>query len=173
MSDTVPETPGRAGPPPLCEFAVETTTQRLEKMLSFIEGVRQNEGTEPVHQMRVWSRRTRAALEIFRLCFKDKAFKHLEAEIKAAADAIGAARDLDVMIETMQKRAETLPEKQRPGLEAFLKHLRKQREEQQEEVEKAVTRLEQHDLQACFHEIAERSVGKHAVRQAEKGDTHG
>jgi CHAD domain-containing protein len=178
MSDTLSEAAGRSSPPRLCEFAVETTGQRLDTMLSFIDGVRQGEETEPVHQMRVWSRRTRAALEIFHVCFKDKAFQKLERDIKKAADAVGAARDLDVMIDNMKKRLETLPEQQRPGLEDFLSHLKHQRNALQKDVVDAVTRLEQLDLAPHFRELAARpdpecKPGKRRTKSAGKRDSHG
>src|SRR5579871_6263094 len=127
MNEPLSEAEGQSGPPRLYEFAVETTGHRLDTMLSFLEGVRQGEAMEPVHQMRVWSRRTRAALEIFRLCFTGREFARLEREIKRAADAVGAARDLDVMIDTMTQRQETLPVEQRPGLDVFISRLRAQR----------------------------------------------
>ena len=40
----------------------------------------------------------------------------MEREIKRVADALGEARDLDVMIQKMGKMGESLPESQRAGV---------------------------------------------------------
>ena len=156
---------GRTPPPPLREYAAEVTAQRLDRMLSHIDGVRKAEDTVPVHQMRVWSRRTRAALEIFRVCFAGRAFAELEREVKSAADALSEARDLDVMIENLRKRAERLPETQRAGIESFVKRLSEQRDARQDAVAKAVTDLESHNLVQRFHEIAEKATENKASRR--------
>lgn len=149
-----------SSPPSLRDYAAKVTTERLEMMLTHVEGVRQNEEIEPVHQMRVWSRRSRAALETFACCFAGKAFKALEREVKAVTGALGEARDLDVMIETLTKRADALPPEQRPGVEAFIAGLRQRREANQEPVAKAVTRLEQHGLVRRFEEIIGKTAGR-------------
>src|SRR5471032_1853080 len=142
-----PDDAGRPlAPPRLTEYAAEVTAQRLDRMLSHIDGVRKAEATAPVHQMRVWSRRSRAALEIFRVCFAGREFSEVEREVKAAADALSEARDLDVMIENLRKRAEDLPETQRAGIDSFLERLAKQREARQHAVAQAVTNLESHNL---------------------------
>lgn len=141
-------------PPPLCDYAAEVITRRLEKMLSHVEGVRQNEEIEPVHQMRVWSRRSRAALDIFACCFPGKEFVEIERIVRSVTGALGEARDLDVMIETLEKRLEDLPPPQRPGLESFLAHLRRRRVTAQKAVEKALDQLERHDLVHRFEALA-------------------
>src|SRR5947209_1819290 len=98
-----------AEPPQLCEYAAAVTAERIEKMLSYADEVRKADDPEAVHQMRVWSRRSRAALEIFRVCFSGRAFAEVEREVKVATDALSEARDLDVMIENLEARAAKLP----------------------------------------------------------------
>src|SRR5687767_1969196 len=93
----------------LCEYAVELLTMRLDKMLAQAEGVRESKEIEPIHQMRVWSRRSRAALEVFRPCFDGKEYATIVAEVKKVTRTLGAARDLDVMIDTLTRREEDLP----------------------------------------------------------------
>ena len=142
----------------LCDYAGEVTAQRLDRMLSHIDGVRKAEDPEPVHQMRVWSRRSRAALEIFRVCFQGRAFAEVEREVKAATDALSEARDLDVMIENLQMRAAKLPASQRAGIESFIERLRAQREGRQDAVAKAVTDLESHHLAQRFRDLAQKAA---------------
>jgi CHAD domain-containing protein len=163
------ETKGMPVPPRLCDFAAEVTAQRLDKMLSHVEGVRKAEDTEAVHQMRVWSRRSRAALEIFRVCFTGRAFAEVEREVKAATDALSEARDLDVMIENLEDRAAKLPASRRGGIQSFVDLLRAQREARQHAVAQAVTDLESHNLAQRFRELASRTSERRTKRAAANG----
>jgi CHAD domain-containing protein len=53
---------------------------------------------EPLHDMRVATRRLRAALEMFRPCFPRKRYRRAMKPLKALADALGERRDRDVAI---------------------------------------------------------------------------
>jgi len=139
----------------LREYAVQAIQPRLERMLSHLEGAKEGEKTEPIKQMRVWSRRTRAALEVFHDCFPDKEFKGFEREIKTVTGALGQARDLDVMIDTLSKREAGLPPEQRGGLASFIAQMKDQRDEAQEAVRETIAHLEDQDLLARFQAIAE------------------
>ena len=74
---------------------------------------------ERVHDMRVASRRLRAVLEIYAPCFPADEFKPLLREVKALADALGARRDPDVLLEQLAKLEGSLPKANPPGVEAF------------------------------------------------------
>ena len=54
---------------------------------------------ERVHDMRVATRRLRAALEVFEPCFPRKRYREALKRVKALADALGERRDRDVAIE--------------------------------------------------------------------------
>src|SRR6185295_6158652 len=56
---------------------------------------------ERVHDMRVATRRLRAALEIFEPCFPAGPYAAALTEVKEIADALGERRDRDVTIETL------------------------------------------------------------------------
>lgn len=161
-------------PPRLDVYAAEVISARLERMIPHIDGVRRSEETEPVHQMRVWSRRSRAALEVFDACFDSKEYRKVEAEVKAVTDALGEARDLDVMIETLTAREEKLPPDQRAGLESFIEKMRQRRGDRQEAVRTAVARLERRDLVRRFQVLAEERMtcNLHAGKKS-KGGSHG
>jgi len=139
--------------PTLCEYAGDMLTRRLTRMLSHCQGVRDGLSNEPVHQMRVWSRRTRAALELFHSCVDGNALFTIEREIKRVADALGEARDLDVMIETMHKVSFALPELQRPGVLAMIDNLVRDRAECQTAVDRAVARVQRCELGAVLEKI--------------------
>jgi CHAD domain-containing protein len=135
---------------PLCQYAAKVLAQRLDRLFAHAEGARQGENPRHIHQMRVWSRRVRAAHDLFGLCFPGKEYQMLGREIKAVTDALGAARDLDVMIETLQQRGETLLPAERAGVTAFVEHLKAQRNSRQHDVERAVRRLERRHVQQRF-----------------------
>jgi CHAD domain-containing protein len=136
-------------------YAGHMLKQRLTRMLSHCQGVRDGVASEPVHQMRVWSRRTRAALELFHICYGGDTLNEMEREIKRVADALGEARDLDVMIENMKALGESLPENQRPGVSSFVESLMQDRTTCQTEVDRAVARLLRFDLAAMLDSIIE------------------
>src|SRR5881396_4270900 len=54
---------------------------------------------ERVHDMRVATRRLRAALEIFEPCFPSRLLKPALKDVKRLADALGERRDRDVAID--------------------------------------------------------------------------
>jgi hypothetical protein len=69
------------------------------------------------------------------------------------ADALGEARDLDVMIETMHKVSFALPELQRPGVLAMIDNLVRDRAECQTAVDRAVARVQRCELGAVLEKI--------------------
>jgi CHAD domain-containing protein len=50
-----------------------------------------------VHDMRVATRRLRAALEVFAVCFEPKRCRRARRDVKRLADALGDRRDCDVL----------------------------------------------------------------------------
>ncbi len=126
-------------------YAVQTLTPRLTKMLSFAEGVHQ-EDMEAIRQMRVWSRRSRAALDIFGVCFAEKPYTALAKEVKAVTRALGTARDLDVMGGRLAVMQGELPPEQQSGLAYAIETLLEQRQQAQPAVIQALEHLTQFDL---------------------------
>lgn len=135
------------------DYATQVIEERLEKMLSHIEGVRLAEDIEAVHDMRVASRRLRAALSIFASAFPAQEFSRFEREVKLVTRVLGSARDLDVMIETLQALDMLLPEHQRAGMEAFIADKVAERAALQKDVQNALDHLEKCDLRARFTEM--------------------
>jgi CHAD domain-containing protein len=89
-------------------------------------GVLDLEDIEPLHDMRVASRRLRAALEVFRPCFPRKRHKRVLKRVKAHADALGERRDRDVSIAFLARFLEEAPAEDRGRLEALLGGLREE-----------------------------------------------
>ncbi len=89
-------------------------------MLSHERGTRLGEDIEELHDMRVATRRMRAAFEVFGPFFRPKVIKaHLKG-LRVAGRSLGRVRDLDVFIEKARSYLVTLPEAERPGLEPLM-----------------------------------------------------
>src|SRR5262245_40666535 len=71
---------------------------------------------ERVHDMRVATRRLRAALEIFEPCFPAGPYADALAEVKELADALGERRDRDVTIEALERFLDRVASPDRPGV---------------------------------------------------------
>lgn len=100
--------------------------ERTTRLLSFSDAVRAGE-TEAVHQMRVASRRLRAALDAALLTERPKRVKRLSRPVKALARALGAVRDRDVQLALLRPRLDAAPDTERPGLAALIARLEAER----------------------------------------------
>src|SRR5262249_47027187 len=75
---------------------------RSREVFERAEGVLDLSETERVHDMRVATRRLRAALEVFAPAFPRRRHRKALKRVKALADALGARRDADVEIELLE-----------------------------------------------------------------------
>jgi len=89
---------------------------------------------EPLHDMRVATRRLRAALEVFEPCFPTKRHRKALKRVKALADALGERRDRDVAIEFLGGFAGEAPEADRAAVEALIGRLREEQRQANEEL---------------------------------------
>jgi CHAD domain-containing protein len=87
---------------PFAVAAARVVAVRSEEVFARAEGVLDLGDVERVHDMRVATRRLRAALEIFAPAFPRKPHRKALKRVKALADALGARRDLDVEIELLE-----------------------------------------------------------------------
>ena len=112
------------------ECARRTITTRFHEMMAFRDGAIDGTDIEFVHDMRVASRRLRAAMRNFADCFsrKKKFRKHLK-QIERITSTLGDVRDLDVLIDRFQKDRQTVPEEAQIGVQNLIKHLQREREE--------------------------------------------
>src|SRR5688500_17154988 len=90
--------PGLAADDDYAAAAAKIVGTRAREVADHAHGVLDVADIEPVHDMRVATRRLRAALEIFEPCFPPKEFGAALAQVKAIADALGERRDCDVTI---------------------------------------------------------------------------
>ena len=111
------------------EAAARTVKVRAEEVFKHADGVLDLSRVERVHDMRVATRRLRAALEIFEPCFPHKRHRKALKRVKVLADALGERRDLDVEIELLEGLTGEVAEAERAGLDDLIAELRlRQRE---------------------------------------------
>lgn len=138
------------------EAAHTSLRQQLHEMMSNLDGTRRGDDIEALHDMRVASRRLRAALSVFSAAFPPKPFGVIEKEVAKTTDALGAVRDSDVQIEFMEAAIESAPESEKVGLRAFLDHLNKERDRERILLIKELNRLEK----SSFVKDFDRLLGK-------------
>jgi CHAD domain-containing protein len=97
-------------------------------MLHNESGTRLGEDMEALHDMRVATRRMRAAFRVFGDYFEPKAVAPYLKGLKRTGRALGAARDLDVFREKARTYRETLPVSQQSRLDEFMRVLEAQRD---------------------------------------------
>ena len=89
----------------------------FRRMLRQEKGARKGEDIEALHDMRVATRRMRAALKIFESYFEEDALRLFARNLRRTGRALGQVRDLDVLLDKLQRYAASLPETERAGLE--------------------------------------------------------
>lgn len=101
--------------PSVGELATVVLRRNLLAMLAHEAGTRLGDDPEELHDMRVATRRMRAALAVFADVLPPKA-QHLRDELGWIAESLGAVRDLDVQLERVEQWMEEVPEDDRKAL---------------------------------------------------------
>jgi CHAD domain-containing protein len=104
-------------------LAVET---RAEEVFEHAANVLDTDDIERVHDMRVATRRLRAAMEIFEQCFPKKEFKRALRDVKDLADTLGERRDPDVHIAELERIVAALTRDDARGIRSLQDELRAQ-----------------------------------------------
>jgi CHAD domain-containing protein len=109
-----------------------------------------SDAEEAVHDMRVASRRLRAALEVFVDVFPKRTFRPMLSNVKLIADALGEVRDIDVMVGRLQQSRRGKPLAQRQALDAIIADLESTRASLREQLETTLDNLERRDFPRRF-----------------------
>jgi CHAD domain-containing protein len=124
---------------PFAEAAARVVGVRAGEVFEHSQGIFDLENPDGVHDMRVATRRLRAALEIFAPCFPAKRRRKGLKRVKALADALGARRDVDVEIELLKSLIGELDGEDRRAIERLLDSMRAEQREANEGLEAFVT----------------------------------
>jgi CHAD domain-containing protein len=117
------EVPGFDCDEPFAAAAARVVRVRAAEVFAHSEGVLDIGEIDRLHDMRVATRRLRAALEVFEACFPRKRFRRALKPVKALADALGERRDRDVEIEFLTEFAGEAPAADREALAARIEVL--------------------------------------------------
>ena len=133
------------------ECARRIITTRLHEMMSFKKGAIDGRDIEYVHDMRVASRRLRAAMQNFADCFapKKKFRRHLK-RVDRITSTLGGVRDLDVLIDRFQKDVMTASEDAQIGVQNLIRHLQKEREAQRVPMLRLFEKLDKNNFEQKF-----------------------
>ena len=122
------------------DAAAKIVSVRASELTEQADGVLDTGDIERVHDMRVATRRLRAALEIFEPCFPAKAYDEALSEVKRLADALGERRDRDVAIAMLSGFRGQMPAPDRRGIGSLIEQLREEQEEANHELAPLVER---------------------------------
>ncbi len=129
-AEAVPEleAPGLLPGDPMSEAGRKLLWFHFLRMLKHEPGTRAGEDIEALHDMRVATRRMRAALRVFGDFYEPKVIVPLNKGLRRVTRALGPVRDLDVFEEKAGRYLEKLPDAARGGLAPLLEAWHAQRE---------------------------------------------
>jgi CHAD domain-containing protein len=146
---------------PYADAAAKIVSVRGAELAEHAQGVLDTGDIERVHDMRVATRRLRAALEIFEPCFPEKAYGEALSEVKKLADALGERRDRDVAIAALHGFNDQMAAPDRRGVNSLIEQLRTEQEEANEDLAPLVS---DESLRALRETMDELVVGAREVR---------
>ena len=123
------EIPGLSADLSYGESAARIVSTRAGEVVENARGVLDTNDIERVHDMRVATRRLRAALEVFEPCFPRKPYRRALREVKRVADGLGERRDRDVAIALLDGFTTKMPAPDRRGIMSLVTRLREEQAE--------------------------------------------
>lgn len=140
------------------EAARKILQAQFRKMMDNAPGTRQGDDIEALHDMRVASRRLRAALSIFAKVFPGDEFRRLDRQIGDITDALGAVRDLDVQLDYLRNYRNTLPTNEAYGIQRLVERRSDLRDKERKALVKALDKLEKDRFERRFRKALDRAV---------------
>ena len=133
-------------------------TEQFRKMMDNAAGTRAGEDIEALHDMRVGSRRLRAALSLFAKIFSKEDYRLFDAQIGDITDALGAVRDLDVQLDYLRNYRNSVPENEAYGIGRLIERRTSLREKERKRLLKALDLQEKERFGARFLKALDRAV---------------
>ena len=119
--------PGILPGDPMSEAGRKVLRFHFERMLQHDPGTRRGKDIEELHDMRVATRRMRAAFGVFAPYFDPDVLRPFLKGLRRTGRALGRVRDLDVFMEKAQRYLAEQPEEERPDLGPLLAEWQEQR----------------------------------------------
>ena len=118
----------------LAEAGRKVFLYHFAQMLAHEPGTRLGEDIEELHDMRVATRRMRAAFEVFGEAYEPKFTRPLLKRLRATGRALGHPRDMDVFMEKAHLYLKSLPEDQQTSLDPLLAVWERERQSARQEM---------------------------------------
>jgi CHAD domain-containing protein len=132
-----------------CVLGARGMLQRLHEMMEPITRVRRPRNLDPVHDMRVASRRLRTGFSIFGNCLPSRPLKQWKKRVRKVTRTLGRARDLDVQMDFLRRFfAKTARQADPAGIRRLLHQLQAQRRAAQCRIDCLLDRLERQETPA-------------------------
>ncbi len=140
--------------------AAKTISMRADELAEHSANVLDLSEIENLHDMRVATRRLRAALEVFEPCFPEKHYRRTLKRVKQLADALGERRDRDVAIEELTEFGRQVSRPDQRGLSALMSELRAEQASANDELAPQVTVDRVNDLRDHLVLLADGARGR-------------
>jgi CHAD domain-containing protein len=128
VSPEKPEKPRLDPDDPMSEAGRKTFRYQFQEMVYHEPGTRLGQDADALHDMRVATRRMRAAFRVFGDYFAPKAVAPYLKGLKRTGRALGPVRDADVLQEKALAYLDSLPESERDGLQSLFRAINLHRE---------------------------------------------
>jgi CHAD domain-containing protein len=141
------------------EVAFAVLRRQLAEMRNHEGGTRLGEDPEELHDMRVPTRRMRAAMKVFQDALPERA-RWLREELRWVAQALGEVRDLDVQIERFEAWKEEAEEGDSRALDKIIGITQKRRGEARKDMLAVLDSDRYELLESSFAEMLRRGPGR-------------
>ena len=122
----------------------------FHEMMSHKAGAIDGTDIKFVHDMRVASRRLRAAMDNFADCFQKEPFKKHYKQVRTITRTMGAVRDLDVLIARFQRELQTLSGSEQGDIQGLIEYLQQERDEARKPMLNIFSELDARDFGTQF-----------------------
>ena len=153
----------------LGEVAFAVLRRQFAKMRAHEPGTRIGEDPEALHDMRVATRRMRAAMKVFEGALPERA-RWFREELRWVARSLGEVRDLDVQIDRLESWRDEADEERSEFLGKILDILGKRRAEARGRMLQTLDSARYERLETSFGEMLQRGPG--TERELAQGNGH-
>jgi CHAD domain-containing protein len=124
---------------PLADAARHVLTVRLEVVRDYLPLALQQADNDPehVHQLRIGTRRARAALDIFACCLPARVYKGARNQLRAIRQVAGEARDWDIFLAGLTQWAREHAKRLWPAVDCLVGYTLARREAAQLQLQEA------------------------------------
>ncbi len=120
--------------------------KRWEEVWKAVPRAVEGADIEGVHDVRVASRRLRAAMDVAAPAFPPSWYKPLHNVAKEITSELGAVRDRDVMLEYLTAERDAAPPNERPGIDRLITRIDRERVAARAEMESYLQELDDRGL---------------------------